>query len=230
MLIVKYSLFQNSLAELRKRAWPILVGLNHEHVTAVDDDKHDNQASLLNEKDLELIRCDAGRSVLFQYRKQSSHDESTTTACSSSGESSSQQHLRYSDQHEQLTIVLTRTLAGKSHWHYYQGLHDIAGVLLYNLQTAHDASAILSRLCSVHLRDSLREDLTLLSSFVNAVLFPLIKVVDKELYDLFCESNLQASTAILPWIMTWFTHDIHDAQVASRLVDAFLSAHPLFPL
>lgn len=182
----------------------------------------------MNKKELELIRSDSGRSVLFKYSGQSRHGDSTT-ACSS-GESSSQQHLRYSDQHEQLTNVLTRTLAGKSDWHYYQGLHDIAGVLLYNIQKTHGTSDILSRLCQVHLRDALREDLNALTSFINAVFFPLMNVMDEELHDLFHESNLEASTAILPWIITWFTHDIHDAQVASRLVDAFLSAHPLFPL
>jgi hypothetical protein len=192
------------------------------------DDKHDNHALLMNKKELELIRSDSGRSVLFKYSGQSRHGDSTT-ACSS-GESSSQQHLRYSDQHEQLTNVLTRTLAGKSDWHYYQGLHDIAGVLLYNIQKTHGTSDILSRLCQVHLRDALREDLNALTSFINAVFFPLMNVMDEELHDLFHESNLEASTAILPWIITWFTHDIHDAQVASRLVDAFLSAHPLFPL
>lgn len=193
-----------------------------------EDDKQDT--SSLNEKELELICCDAGRSVLFRYHKQS-HDSDESTTCLPTGESSAQQDLSYSDQQQQLTNVLVSTLAtGNTKLHYYQGLHDIAGVLLYNLRDEQIASAILSRLCRVHLRDALREDLRSLTSFLNAVLLPLLESVDKELHDLLHESGLEASTAILPWIITWFSHDIHNEQVASRLVDAFLSSHPLFPL
>jgi hypothetical protein len=191
---------------------------------------HDTQetaASVLNRKEAELIRCDAGRSVLFHYLKQSNEAE---TCLPPSGESSCQQDLSYSEQQEQLAIVLTLTLSDNKNLKYYQGLHDIAGVLLYNLQNEYDASAIMSRLCRVHLRDALREDLNTLTSFLTAVFMPLLGSVDKELHDFIHQSGLEASIAILPWIITWFTHDIHDALVASRLVDAFISSHPLLPL
>jgi len=208
---------------MRRKAWHILVGLDCMNDSACP--QKSSSASLLDVKDLELIQCDAGRSVLFRYHKQQA-DDSTSLP---SGESTSQHDLSYSDQQEQLASVLTETLAGKQ-LHYYQGLHDIAGVLLYNVQDAHHASAILSRLCRVHLRDALRQDLSSLISFLNAVLLPLLESVDVELHDFLLQSGLEVPNVVLPWIITWFTHDVHDERVASRLVDAFVSSHALFPL
>ncbi len=208
---------------MRQKAWHILVGLDR-----IPESSTSQESCSLDEKDLELIRCDAGRSVLFRYHK---HKETKDddTAAPPSGESTSQDDLSYSDQQEQLANVLKSTLScGKLH--YYQGLHDIAGVLLYNLQNAHHASAILKRLCRVHLRDALREDLSGLVAFLNAVLLPLLDSIDAELHDVLLQSNLEMPNVILPWILTMFTHDIHDPHVASRLMDAFLSSHALFPL
>ena len=205
---------------MRKRAWHILVGLDHIPPRKEEDDLE----SSLDEKELELIRCDAGRSVLFRYHKQKALEHETP-----SGESSSQHDLSYSDQQQQLANVLTNTLSG-TNLHYYQGLHDIAGVLLCNLQDAHNASAVLKQLCRVHLRDALREDLSCLTSFLDTVLMPLLESVDMELHDFIVQTGLELSNAILPWLITWFMHDIHDEQVASRLVDAFISSHALLPL
>lgn len=217
-------------AEMRKRAWPILVGLNRDDgadPSAEPRDDNQDAALLLSEKGLELIRCDAGRSVLFRYQKQSPSDDSTPLP---SGESSSQHDLSYADQQEQLKNILVSTLSGKSSLYYYQGLHDIAGVLLYNLQNVHHASAILKRLCRVHLRDALRKDLCSLVAFLNTVLLPLLDTIDAEMHDVLVQLDLELSNVILPWILTLFTHDIHNEHVASRLMDAFLSSHALFPL
>ena len=34
----------------------------------------------------------------------------------------------------------------------------------------------------------------------------------------------------LPWILTWFAHDINSLDSAARLFDLFLASHPLMPL
>ncbi len=34
----------------------------------------------------------------------------------------------------------------------------------------------------------------------------------------------------LPWILTWFSHSLHDLDTISRLFDLFLVSHPLLPL
>lgn len=223
---------------MRKRAWHILVGLNHLDKDPSSSAKGDKDSSCcLDEKELELIRCDAGRSVLFRYHgknntnaNDTADDDDDDDALLPSGESTSQHDLRPFDQQEQLATILISTLSDDSKLHYYQGLHDIAGVLLHTLQDAHHASAIMKRLARVHLRDAMREDLTSLVNFLNATLMPLVESVDSELHDFLYQSGLECSNAILPWVLSWFSHDIHDEQVASRLMDAFLSAHALFPL
>ena len=34
----------------------------------------------------------------------------------------------------------------------------------------------------------------------------------------------------LPWIITWFSHDVKSLPAVERLFDAFLSSHPALPL
>ena len=43
-------------------------------------------------------------------------------------------------------------------------------------------------------------------------------------------AQVELATICLPWMITWFTHDIHHPETAGRLVDAFLSGHPLMPI
>ena len=210
-------------AEIRRKAWPILVGLDRIEPSVA------TVSSCESCDDADLIRRDAGRSVLFRYYKlQQARDE---PSCSiPAGESTSQQDLSYSDQQERLIKVLEATILPNQKLHYYQGLHDIAGLLLHNLKETNNASAVLQRLCTLHLRDALCTDLTGLTWLLDTVVMPLMHSVDKELSEFVMDSELESGNAILPWIITWFTHDIHDEQVASRLMDAFLSSHALFPL
>lgn len=211
-------------AEMRQEAWHILVGIQ----AIPDVTTYKDNCDCLNEKELELIRCDSGRSVLFRYNRDSqSNDDSALLV--PTGESTSQHDLRYSDQQEQLTTTILLTLTSSS-LHYYQGLHDVAGVLLYNVQDANCASAILKRLGRVHFRDAMRKDLSAFVMFINAVFIPLLGAVDVELCDFLLQSGTDCCNAILPWFITWFTHDVHNPEVASRLVDAFMSSHSLLPL
>lgn len=199
----------------------------------VKDSNDKRDSTCLDEREMELISCDAGRSVLFRYDcqqnlEQTASDEEVVVP---SGESTSQHDVSYSEQQQNLANVLITTLKnGSKNLHYYQGLHDIAGVLLYNVNDPRHASAILKRLARVHLRDAMRQDLNILVEFLHAVLVPLLFEIDSELAGFLVDSGLDICNAILPWIITWFTHDIYNAEVASRLVDAFISSHATLPL
>jgi Rab-GTPase-TBC domain len=208
--------FCTTTAEMRRAAWHLLVGLDR-----IDPCQ---RTCSMDEKELDLIRRDANRSVLFRYHKRRVADRTP------SGESTAQRDSSHVQQ-EQLATVLSSALSGGTKkLHYYQGLHDIAGVLLYNLQDTDHACAVLQRLCRLHLRDALREDLTHWTWLLDTVLLPILDSVDQELHDYLLHCGLECSNAILPWLITWFTHDIHDEQVASRLMDVLLSSHALFPL
>jgi Rab-GTPase-TBC domain len=216
-------------AEMRRAVWHLLVGLDR-----IDPCQ---RTSSLNEQELDLIRRDANRSVLFRYyHKRRIADD--TTPESTTGRHRDRDYFSHDQQQEQqqqLATILSSALSSgggtkNKKLHYYQGLQDIAGVLLYNLQDTDHACAVLQRLCRLHLRDALREDLTNWMWLLDTVLLPILHSLDQELHDYLLHSGLECSNAILPWLITWFTHDIHDEHVASRLMDVLLSSHALFSL
>ena len=64
---------------------------------------------------------------------------------------------------------------------------------------------------------------------VIQLLFPLIRLEDSELDDWLHASTVEPYV-ILPWIITWFAHHLNTFSDVTRLYDAFLVSHPLFPL
>ena len=115
--------------------------------------------------------------------------------------------------------------------HYYQGLHDIGGVLLHNLDYNEVVTtAILRQLLQTHLRDCCKDSFADLQWFLNAVLFPVLQQVDSPVHEALALSGVPLLATVLPWLLTWFTHSVHDEEGSSRLVDAFMASHPLLPL
>mmetsp|Transcript_11805 Transcript_11805/g.33901 ORF Transcript_11805/g.33901 Transcript_11805/m.33901 type:complete len:357 (+) Transcript_11805:790-1860(+) len=168
------------------------------------------------EASVDLIRRDAGRSVIFRY-----HTEPMTGSPAVPPFAS-----------ELLAQVLENTIRnGNSSLHYYQGLHDIAGVVLHNMDYQVDVTTqILQRISRSHLRDAMRENFSNINWFLSVLLPPLVEKVDPYVHYSLQIAQVELSTVCLPWMITWFTHDIHDPETAGRLVDAFLSGHPLVPI
>ena len=156
------------------------------------------------------MRRDASRSVLGKYSMQKD------------------------DTSQDLRHVLESVLEKPTRYgtlQYYQGLHDIAGVLLYNLKDKVVATLVLQRLCQSHFREALRDDnFVSLLSFLQTVVLPLLHKFDPELHDFVAAEDVMLLTIILPWMITWCLHDLTDPLVASRLVDAFLCGHSTFVL
>lgn len=99
--------------------------------------------------------------------------------------------------------------------HYYQGLHDVASVLLLTLgQRA--AFVALERLARTHLREYVRSDLS--ASLVRLELLPvLLRRVCAPLAE-FCFERAGAPPHFaLSWIITWFAHDCRDLEIAKRV-------------
>lgn len=168
------------------------------------------------EANIDLIRRDAGRSVIFRYNNEIPGAAPITPPFAS----------------ERLAQVLENTIRqGNASLHYYQGLHDIAGVLLHNMDYQVDATTqILKRISQSHLRDAMRENFSNINWFLSVLLPPLVEKVDPYVHYALQVAEVELSTICLPWMITWFTHDIHDPETAGRLVDAFLSGHPLLPI
>lgn len=229
-----YQILTNS-AQYRQQAWPKLVGLTEEDIpdlvlstTDIDSPTsiksfNDCESSIVDEEkksemeaNLDLIRRDAGRSVIFRYNTEIPGAAPVTPPFAS----------------ERLVQVLENTITqGNSSLHYYQGFHDVAGVVLHNMDYQVDATTkILKRISNSHLRDAMRENFSNIAWFLRVLLPPLVEKVNPHVHYALQMAQVEMSTICLPWMITWFTHDIHHPETAGRLVDAFLSGHPLMPM
>jgi hypothetical protein len=234
-------------SEYRQQGWPLLVGLDlddleTEQPEEVDETEqseevlsHDltSPTSVLDTEELfpeqeqqqqdkqqqqqqkanELIRRDVGRSVIFQYNNY--YDETTTPSFAS----------------ERLATVLESVVDEKSgNLHYYQGLHDVVGVLLHNLdyQTPLTTKLVQTAVSQAHFRDAMRENFGNITWMLSLLMLPLIEQIDKHVH--YALHQVELSTLCLPWVITWFTHDVYHPPTAARLADAFLAGHPLLPL
>ena len=292
-----------SIGSLRQRAWAKLVGLSEtaeedggdpyavefqrrqkEKEKSVPSDastrtqQQEEEMKKEDELEVDLIRRDVGRSVLFRYKSVSTDNAenleaiAVAAAASSSSSKVAQESLNPQQEsteedwsvvtptgqpsHEDLTAY-TSNLAGAltpsyasdrlaqvledcitadnpkrmGKLHYYQGLHDIAGVVLHNMSYNVTATTnILRRVCQSHLRDAMRENFGNITWLLHVLLLPLIEQLDAHVHYAIVVSDVELSNVCLSWLITWFTHDIHHHSVAGRMVDAFLAGHPLLPL
>ncbi len=172
----------------------------------------------MQESSLDMIRRDVGRSVVFRYND-SQHPQAIPIYASD----------RLAQALED-TIKSSVSLAPQL-YHYYQGLHDVAGVVLHQLDyQANLGTSILMQLAQSHWRDALRENFGNLTWILNHLFLPLVEKAEPFVHYQLQITQLEMSNLILPWMITWFTHDIFDAETAGRLVDAFVASHPLLCL
>jgi len=59
---------------------------------------------------------------------------------------------------------------------------------------------------------------------------PLIKHANGPLGDALEAAGMDGMVCCLPWVITWFSHDVEDRSAVERLFDAFLASHPAMPL
>eukprot|EP01138_Halocafeteria_seosinensis_P002871 gb/GECG01002933.1/.p1 GENE.gb/GECG01002933.1/~~gb/GECG01002933.1/.p1 ORF type:complete len:489 (+),score=47.53 gb/GECG01002933.1/:1-1467(+) len=109
--------------------------------------------------------------------------------------------------------------------HYYQGLNDIASVLLVILGPT-DAIFALSRLCADHLRGFTVETMSV-TQRVNRFCLGLVRSQDRELYEHLSATEMEPIFAI-PWFLTWFAHSVRELDAICELYDILLVSSPLF--
>jgi len=112
--------------------------------------------------------------------------------------------------------------------HYYQGFHNIAAIVLMNVKNASLATCILQRIVSLFFRDAMRSDFSDLKE-ATKILFPLLKIVDREIFHFLLDAEMEPSV-VTSYLITWFSHEIKNEQVISRLFDCMIASHPLFPI
>ncbi|CAB9518938.1 TBC1 domain family member 20 [Seminavis robusta] len=223
-------------AELRQQIWPLLAGLEDDKVpswmetTAQLFEPTTEVYCEAEDRERDLIRRDVGRSVLFHHSCPSPNSVMAPDDSSVALSIKSNPEYTTSTLASVLTATISAPLEDGDKPHYYQGLHDIGGVLLHNLDYNEIfCTAILRKLCQTHLRDCARETFIDLQHFLNACLLPVVGMIDPPVHETLLLSGVPLLSTVLPWLLTWFTHSIHDEQDSSRLVDAFMASHPLLP-
>lgn len=89
--------------------------------------------------------------------------------------------------------------------HYYQGLHDVAAVLLL-VAGELPAFDLLCRLATGHLRDATRPSLDPVIELLGLMQL-IVREADSELANFLERQGLPPFYA-LSWYITWFSHDL----------------------
>eukprot|EP00980_Cylindrotheca_fusiformis_P029035 scaffold22701_cov123-Cylindrotheca_fusiformis.AAC.14 len=216
-------------SEFRQKAWPLLMGFDADETDCVSGEgesqlDHSSPRSVVDagplspeprarDSEVALIRRDAGRSVIFQYNNY--YDDATTPSFAG----------------ERLATVLESLVEeNNGNLHYYQGLHDVVGVLLHTLDyhTSLTTKLVQKAVAQSHFRDAMRENFGNITWLLSLLLLPLVEQIDVHVH--YALHRVDLSTVCLPWVITWFTHDVFHPPTSARLADAFLAGHPLLPL
>lgn len=236
---------------LRKRAWPKLLGVDCTDKSVVPPNLYNfrpNETGIPSVSEQEQVDRDVVRSSWHLLTPQQRKDWK--------GEKASQIDKILRIQQTNLASLIKIVLhdaAGQLQ--YFQGFHDIAAIFLTVLSETVNtrpntnssskkhhskrkpkyicqlglASSLLHKISNSHLKDAMQSDFSSLTSAIKIVLFPMIQFFDPVLHEHLEKSGIEPYFAI-PWVLTWFSHDVRDTETASRLFDAFLAAHSLFPL
>lgn len=197
---------------LRRRAWPAMLGLPSVGAAA-DADARAQGAGPVTHRDARVVECDVARSLVHFDDVKWPDDNNATLA----------------KKREELAWMLNGVCsAHPDDVYYYQGLHDIAGVLLLIVEDAALAKALLERLALHHLRDCTRPALDDVLDVLQLVP-SLLRRHDPVLADVLLEADVPPHFA-LSWQLTWFSHGCATLAEAARLFDLLLSGHPLLPL
>jgi hypothetical protein len=137
---------------------------------------------------------------------------------------------------------------------YYQGYHDVACIVLSTLSGSSPArlrpsfqgsfsslegmaaatgldmpAAVLLQLSQSHFRDCMKSNFLQLQTALRLTLFPLLAYFDPVVHDFLIDCEMEPYFA-LPWVITWFSHEIRDTELVKRLFDVFMVSHPMMPI
>ncbi|CAI5712525.1 unnamed protein product [Hyaloperonospora brassicae] len=127
-----------------------------------------------------------------------------------------------------LAQLILGVLAANDELFYFQGYHDIVSVFLLTLGHSKTTLRVLQNVSETYHRESMRSGLEPVMSMTR-LLFPLLHAADELLFQHLHESGVEPYFA-LPWMITWFAHQLQHFGDVARLFDVFLVTHPLFSL
>lgn len=115
--------------------------------------------------------------------------------------------------------------------YYFQGMYNIAAVLLITLESPSLSSLAMKKLVQSHFREYCAPTFANIQSAIRVLFMPLLKEVDISFHNLLLRNGINDPCAfVLPWIICWYANDISDYDVICRIFDVFLAGHALLPI
>ncbi|KAK2725138.1 TBC1 domain family member 20-like [Artemia franciscana] len=130
---------------------------------------------------------------------------------------------------EQLTNLIISVLyeIPSSHNHYYQGYHDVAITLLLVLGSE-SAFHVLKKLSLTHLCEFMRKTMEPTTHLLNIVPC-ILQRTNPELFDHLERASL-GTIFCLPWVITWFGHEVREYGTLLKIYDYLIASPPLAPI
>ena len=188
-------------SQSRPRLWSLLLGVDSDDIDATELDGGDNQ----EHPDEKQVVLDTNRS--FTNLREL--------------ENVAWQAEAVPDLKLALERVIIDVLRTHPYLHYYQGLHDIAQLLLVVCGEAR-AKVLLRRMSEVYLRDFMLSTLQPTTTLLHLT-FDLLRLVDRPLHDHLTAIGVEPFFAIAS-LLTWWTHLLDDHEDSCRMFDYLLSS------
>lgn len=189
---------------IRQMVWPVLLGVDVES----EADKSFAPA-IVEHKYYAQVNKDIERSM-FHFDVTKSYDKAMRRRS-----------------RESLARIIHTMFTVHTDLHYIQGYHDVCSVILLVMGDERMAYYLIERMSLLHIRDSLRPSLDTVVQVLNLI-FPLIKLVDPDVSAFLDETQIQSYPMFsLPWVLTWFSHNVERLEDVARIFDFLLARHPL---
>jgi TBC1 domain family member 20 len=249
-----------SADEIRKRAWPQLLGVHYLWLEEPDG----NEYEWRDEDDLNSVgSLDEVNSLLGDEDEDNEDDyvacaltdarqiELDVTRCTWHLLTGNQRSMRMQMEHKRhkriarvirrkqrrLAHLINRTLTASykrsEKLSYYQGYHDIACIFLATMGGTSRGMTMPSECLYQISQFQLRDPM-------QRNFLPLQTAIRLTLFPLLAYFDREVHDALyacdmepffaLSWIITWFAHDVRDTEAVKRLFDAFIISHPMMPL
>ncbi|OAF61516.1 hypothetical protein VC83_01956 [Pseudogymnoascus destructans] len=188
--------------DMRRKAWPILLGFSADKTEPTADDQRRWQ-TLPKHADEDQVRLDVNRAFIYYPTDQTAKQIDTRKG--------------------ELSDLITEVLRRQPYLCYFQGYHDICQVFLLVLGHKNCSEAV-SRLSALHIRDFMLP--TLAPALAQLRLIPgIIRTVNPKLYQHLSETQ---PFFALSGTLTMYAHDIQEYGDIARLFDVFLARESIF--
>lgn len=109
---------------------------------------------------------------------------------------------------------------------YIQGFHDVASIFLV-LFGNNTGYYMMEKAGRTYFKDFLTKDIGAIGTIVSDIILELLSKRDPEFKEIFeCFAEMRMLTFIIPWILTWFSHDFTSAKTICRIWDYLLCTGP----